>query len=68
MVSQDDDQWTYLFLPLNPILIDDRSERSFRSPELSKRLPYIQLLLPPTDKFYPIFNALIKDVNKTTSR
>ena len=28
----------------------------------------MQLLPLPMDKFYLIFNALIKDVNKTTSR
>ena len=28
----------------------------------------MRLLPPPTDKFYPTFNALIEDVNKTTSR
>lgn len=44
------------------------SERSFGSPELPDQLPYKRLLPLPTNKHYPTFNALIEDVNKTTSR
>ena len=67
MASQDDDQRAYLSPPPSPILIDDKSERFFGSPKLPEQLPYMRLLPSTTDKFYPTFNALIEDVNKTTS-
>ncbi len=58
----------HLSFPLSPIIIDDGSKHSFESPELPERLLYMWLLPPPIDKLYPTFNALIEDVNKTTSR
>ena len=54
--------------PPSPILTNPLSERSLGSPGLADRLLYMRLLPPPTDKHYPTFNALIEDVNKTTSR
>lgn len=66
--SRDDDHRAHLSPPPSPIPVDDRSERTFGSPKLPERLPYMRLLPPPTDRFYPTFNALIEDVNKTTSR
>ncbi len=54
--------------PPSPTSTNPLSERSLGSPGLADRLPYMRLLPPPTDKHYPTFNALIEDVNKTTSR